>query len=215
MALDPEEVKSALARLRPFSGRIFGAGEHRFKLNEPLRDDEVQRFENLHRIQLPPEYRYFISSIGNGGAGPFYGIFPLGFMDFMFGTIPWPEEEGFVGILSEPFPHMDEWNDLSSNPDENGLKSDAPEYDALVEEFEKRYWNGSVMNGAIPICHAGCSLRIWLVVTGDQAGSLWFDKRADLAGVMPVTWDDGSPLTFDVWYEDWLVQCLRDAQLAD
>ena len=214
MALVREEVKSALARLRPFSGRIFGAGEHRFQLNEPLGDNEVQRFENLHGIQLPPEYRHFISSIGNGGAGPFYGIFPLGFMDFMFGVAPWPEKEGFVGTLAKPFPHKDEWNDLSSNPDENGLNSESPEYEKIIEEFEIRYWSGSIMNGAIPICHTGCSRRIWLVVTGTQAESLWYDKRADLGGIMPMTQSDGSPLTFGAWYQQWLDQCTREAGLG-
>ena len=52
MALDPEKVKSALTRLRPFSDRIFGAAEHRFEVNAPLADQEVQRFEAQHLIQL-------------------------------------------------------------------------------------------------------------------------------------------------------------------
>lgn len=212
MSLDPEEVRSALAKLRPFSHRIFGAGEHRFELNEPLSEQEVQGFEALHGVQLPPVYRQFISSIGNGGAGPFYGIFPLGLMDDMFGLSPWRED--FVGAISEPFPHKGEWNDLSSNPDENGVSSEAPDYDKLVEEFEKRYWIGSVMDGAMPICHAGCALRIWLVVTGDQAGSLWYDKRADLGGIVPLTQSDGSPLVFETWYRQWLDQCLREAGLS-
>jgi hypothetical protein len=71
------------------------------------------------------------------------------------------------------------------------------------------------MNGAIPICHAGCALRTWLVITGTQAGHLWYDKRADLDGVKPLTQNDGSPLTFDAWYEQWLEQCLREAGLDD
>ena len=212
MALDPEEVKSALARLRPFSGRIFGTEEHRFEVNAPLFEQEVQSFEALYRIQLPAEYRHFISAIGNGGAGPFYGVFPLGLMDHVFGLAPWTMAEGFVGNLSEPFPHRDEWNDLSANPD--NLRSEAPDYEKLVDEFEKRYWSGAVMNGAIPICHTGCALRIWLVVTGPQVGNLWFDKRADLGGVMPLTRDDGSPLTFDTWYRQWMDHCLHEAGLS-
>jgi hypothetical protein len=214
MALDPETVKSALAKLRPFSRRIFGAGEHRFELNAPLSEQEAQRFEALHRIKLPAEYRHFVTTIGNGGAGPTYGFFPLGLMDHVFELSPWANAEGFVGVLSEPFPHACEWNDLSGKPEENGLSSENPEYEKKYDEFERRYWSGSIMNGAIPICHVGCALRIWLVLSGAQAGNLWYDKRADFGGIMPLKRDEGSPLTFDAWYQQWLDQCLRESGLS-
>ena len=214
MALDPEEVKSALAKLRPFSSKIFGAGEHRFELNAPLSEQEVQQFEALHRITLPAEYRHFITTIGNGGAGPTYGIFPLGLMDHVFGLEPWEMAEGFVGTLSEPFRHNGAWNDLTGRPEDRGIDYKHPEYKTLADEFESRYWSGTVMNGAMPICHTGCALRIWLVVSGSQAGNLWFDKRADVGGVIPLTKEDGSPLTFDAWYHQWLDQCLREAGLS-
>lgn len=43
------------------------------------------------------------------------------------------------------------------------------------------------MNGAIPICHRGCGLRVWLVVTGVEAGNIWFDDRVERAGLYPLT----------------------------
>jgi hypothetical protein len=175
----------------------------------------VQGFEALHRVKLPAEYRNFISSIGNGGAGPTYGFFPLGLMDHVFGLEPWTKAEGFVGDLSVPFSHKHEWNDLTGSPEKIGIDFKDPEYDKLAEEFERRYWSGSVMNGAMPICHTGCSLRIWLVVTGYQAGTLWYDRRADMGGVVPLMQDNGSSLTFEAWYQQWLDQCLREAGLAN
>ena len=48
------------------------------------------------------------------------------------------------------------------------------------------YWNATQVNGAIPICHLGCCLRQWLVVTGPEAGNVWDDVRADYAGFKPV-----------------------------
>jgi hypothetical protein len=57
--------------------------------------------------------------------------------------------------------------------------------------FEKRYWHSSVMNGALPICHKGCALRIWLVVSGGEAGNVWYDGRADYTGIAPVLMRDG------------------------
>jgi hypothetical protein len=37
--------------------------------------------------------------------------------------------------------------------------------------MEEHYWNPSIMNGAIPICHKGCALRQWLVINGEQRAS--------------------------------------------
>lgn len=213
MPLDGAKINGSLIKLREARPAIFGSDAHAFLLNAPLSEEEVQRFEKLHAVRLPGEYRYFLTRVGNGGAGPFYGVFPLGMMDDGFRLTLWAEDDGSLGILSRPFPHDDEWNDLSGKPDEIS-DLEASDYDACYEKFTDRYWSGSIMNGAIPICHAGCALRIWLVVTGPEAGHLWFDKRADLGGVMPLSSDVGLPLTFDAWYEEWLEGCLRNAGLA-
>jgi hypothetical protein len=81
-------------------------------------------------------------------------------------------------------------------------------YDEAMDKFEKRYWSSSLMNGAIPICHEGCALRIWLVVAGEEAGDLWHDRRADYRGLSPVTLKNGSRATFSSWYSEWLEDCL-------
>ena len=64
------------------------------------------------------------------------------------------------------------------------------------------------MNGAFPICHMGCALRVWLAVEGDQRGRLWRDGRAEYSGVSPVLLKDGSPADFSGWYMEWLQNAL-------
>jgi hypothetical protein len=215
MALDAKKITRSLAELRKFRSTVFGSDCHGLLLNEKASEDEIIAFERLHKVRLPSDYRDFLTMIGDGGAGPFYGVFPLGMMDQGFDLGPWLEGDGIVGVIAEPFPLEEEWNDLRGNPADEPIATSDPEYGAKVEQFEARYWNSSIVNGAIPICHVGCAIRIWIVVTGNQRGSLWLDGRAELTGISPLRDRSGAPATFESWYEEWLDNALREAGLAN
>ena len=208
MLLDVQSVQNGLARLAAAKSSAFGWEAHRFRLNPPAPEAEVKAFETEHSVSLPADYRHFLTHIGNGGAGPTYGVFPLGMMDGPFGFHRWREvEDGLVGVLSQPFPLEAGWNDLTGKP------SPGDDEEAF-EQFDNRYWSWTLVNGAIPICHTGCAVRIFLVVTGSQAGSLWYDKRAEFGGLMPLMLDDGTPQSFASWYQEWLDVELRKVQSA-
>lgn len=204
---DPASIRDALRRLKAAGSTIFGANGHHFTLNPPLTEADVQAFERQHAITLPTDYRRFLIEIGNGGAGPTYGIFPLGLFDGSGASLePWGD---FVGTLAEPFAHREPWNDLTGSPDNALEDTDEDEYWRRVTAFEARYYSASVMNGALPICTIGCALRIWLVVTGEEAGRVWYDYRADYRGIGPEITRDGIPATFGAWYMEWLEEALR------
>lgn len=203
--LDAAYVRESLRRLSVAKIDVFGASGHHFLLNSMLAETDVLAFEQRHCVRLPSEYRHFLTAIGNGGAGPYYGVFPLEKMDGLGSEFqPWAEDDGFVGVLSEPFPLTDEWNELQGMPSDELLKTDEPEYNRQFDQFEEKYLNSALVNGAIPICHQGCALRIWLVVTGVQAGHLWHDGRSDYTGMTPLRLSDGTPATFSPWYSEWL-----------
>jgi hypothetical protein len=210
--LDGKHVTTSLRRLAAAKADVFGVIGHHFVLNPPLTEAEVVAFEQGHQVRLPPDYRHFLTSIGNGGAGPYYGVFPLG---KWFGAGSklevWHEGEGVIGVLSKPFPLTDTWNDLSGMPSSKLQQTDEQEYERQYDEFEKRYWDSSLVNGAIPICEIGCALRIWLVLTGALAGHLWRDGRADNTGLTPLRVTDGSMATFSVWYVEWLEDAIESA----
>jgi hypothetical protein len=137
-------------------------------------------------------------------------LFPLGMWDGSgaHGLEPWTQGEDIWGRLAEPFPLVEAWNDTSGMPDEALLESDPDRYDALIEERDERYWERSRVNGAMPICHEGCAHRVLLVISGAEAGRLWYDSRASDAGLGPMTGADGSRHTFTSWYRAWLEEAL-------
>jgi len=177
-------------------------------VNPTLSEADVIAFEQEHRVTLPDDFRQFLTSVGNGGAGPFYGVFRLGEMDDGFGYRRWQEGDGVVGNLSQPFPFQEEWNDLSTMPPKELLEEDPSEYDRQTEIFEKVYWDASLVNGTFPICHEGCALRVLLVVSGAAAGYLWEDRRSEYGGLEPLRLTDGSFATFAGWFEEWLESSL-------
>lgn len=208
--MDYAAVRDGLRRLAEASPppKVFGAEAHRFRPHPPVPEPEVAAFEARHRVVLPTDYRGFLTHVGNGGAGPAYGLFPLGTDGDTGGDPdPWAEGGGFVGVLSEPFPHTRPWNDLAGRPeyeeewdDDENLQD---EYNRRLSAWEAGYFRTANVNGAVPVCHLGCAKRLWLVVTGPEAGRIWADDRADHLGLRP------EGLSFRQWYEQWLGGALR------
>ncbi len=67
----------------------FGAATHKYQLNPPAALADVEAFEQQLGCTLPEAYRSFLLQAGNGGAGPFYGLFSL---EQMQGWLDWPVE---------------------------------------------------------------------------------------------------------------------------
>jgi hypothetical protein len=204
-----DSVRNAIEALkqRDVAFELFGAAMHCYQLNPRLSELEVKEFEDRYGILLPEAYRDFVLNVGEGGAGPYYGVFRLGKMDDGYEESEWKEGE-FVGTLRDCWPHRQAWN----LPNEAltipvGLSPDAR--DIAMEEIDKKYWDEALVAGAFPICHHGCALRDWLVITGPKAGQVWHDGRVDQEGLRPYESADGRRLTFTEWYLDWLDDALR------
>ena len=213
---DTQTVLQLLGELdrRDRQRRVFGSGSHQYKLNPPLKVSIVEAIEERHGVSLPGDYRSFITEIGNGGAGPYYGVLPFGEDD---DGCDW-EGGGLVGDLSKPFPHSIAWNlpgsFWDSQPDPSPdipLEEEDRMMEAWDREMEAHYWNPAIMDGAIPICHLGCALRQWLVINGERRGFVWNDFRADYRGLSPVLGGSGEPMTFADWYMTWLEDSMRKA----
>lgn len=60
---------------------IFGSNNHKYILNPVLSSKELQKIEDKFHIILPSDYKEFLCTIGNGGAGKSYGMNRLSNLD--------------------------------------------------------------------------------------------------------------------------------------
>jgi hypothetical protein len=143
--------KLSTLRSRDPSFRDFGADYHRYELNAVVPATVIAGFEEKYRVELPADYRDFLLYCGNGGAGPYYGVFPLGLFDGSGDDLePWHEGNGIAGVLSRPFPHRESWNlpDVRFEPPEDFDSRDAEH--AWHEALDREHWAPELTNGASP-----------------------------------------------------------------
>ena len=55
----------------------FACWGHAHLLNPVLPPEELEAWEELMQVTLPEDYRTYLTQLGNGGAGPAYGLAPL------------------------------------------------------------------------------------------------------------------------------------------
>ena len=194
---------------RDASFSVFGSGRHRYKLNPTMHEPEIRQFERAHSVTLPSEYRSFLLECGNGGAGPYYGLFPLGYFDGSGGPLEtWSEGDGFAGILSRPFPHETAWRLPSDRYTPPDLFRCAEEEKIWYQTLNDETWRPELIAGAFPICHQGCAVRNCLVISGAERGKVWVDDRANDNGIFPETSETSERVGFLEWYESWLDESL-------
>jgi hypothetical protein len=221
MALDVAKILDGLRYLREADRdlSVFGANGHRYTLRPRQDEAAVDEFERRHSIRLPDDYRQFLLEVGNGGAGPCYGIHGL---DQLFEA----SSEG-SHHLSKPFPYRLRWEGPQDLLDairgiEDGDADDWENTDKRGELIDS-YWEFVSWDGSLSICEYGCNLRFLLIVNGPEFGRIWFDATADVTGFSPVAINATSssdPLAdwcvinqdvpeaervgFAEWYEAWL-----------
>lgn len=96
--------------------RVFGSTHHHYQLGPTLSERKLDEFETTNEIRLPDDYRQFLLKIGNGGAGPYYGLEPL---------------STFGRDLSRPFPFKAATDSLTD--EELQCLTDHDEYPGVLE----------------------------------------------------------------------------------
>jgi hypothetical protein len=188
-----ERLRAKLNQLRILDEHLQlpGANQHRYQLNPPIEEAELAFIEAQHGIILPNDYRQFLLSMGNGGAGP-YMLLPLETALARYNR----------GLLAEPFPYTQWWNGMTP-PNWFDLNLSPDEMDQVQQE--EGYNEPKHTQGTLHLAHEGYGYYVLLVVSGAERNHLWRDLRAGDAGIGPMPlYTSDQRLTFAEWYETWL-----------
>ena len=180
---------------------IFGASDHKYHLNQKLEELDVASFEKQNSISLPQEYRKFILEVGNGGAGPYYGLQTM--EDSLYADLDFKRTGEFVNP-SIPFPFIEPWNMAYEGDEDN---------ETAYEEFQNMYFSEKWETGLLRICNYGCAVSLNLVVNGPEKGNIWVDDRGSDGGVYPDSYFGQDERTsFLDWYILWLDSSLKELE---
>ncbi|APU15832.1 MULTISPECIES: SMI1/KNR4 family protein [Actinoalloteichus] len=178
--------KLARAKADPSLLKSFGAAKHEFTLNPPLPESAIVGFEAEHGVTLPADYRRFLLELGDGGAGPSYGLLRL--------SAAYTEPFDYPGALTEPSAFVP------------GTEYSTGWWDDFPGPDDRR---PDPLQGTLSVVHHGCSDFTQLVVTGPGRGRL-VNVNWDGA-VPPYVLED---LDFLSWYERWLDELLAGHRVA-
>lgn len=179
---------------------IFGASAHKYHLHETVSPAWVKEFEKQYQIKLPEEYVFFITKIGNGGAGPYYGIRPL--------SLDKKDEKCYKNlskpsVFDENYPQFykeclalrkdgESGEQAFSHEKEDELNS---RFDAMCDRIE---------DGVLNINTQGCTYDTLFVVSGSRRGEIvYLDWNLEVEYPPVLT-----HMTFLAWYQGFFEEIL-------
>jgi hypothetical protein len=195
---DIARIRAGLATLRELDPdlRRFGAKSHRYQLAAPLDDDDLTEVERRYGARLPDGCRAFVTELGDGGAGPYWGLHSVaagvGRLFDMFEDEP---------VLDADFP-FDEDVDFAR-------LVQPPKDDAAWDALQDRYFVPATYAGTLPISDFGCGESYLLVVRGARAGEVWVDGLSNGSGFFSLR------VGFLDFYTRWLDDAIASARAGD
>ncbi len=166
----------------------FACWSHAHLFNPVLPLEELEAWEELAEVTLPEDYRAYLTQLGNGGAGPAYGLYPLSlprdkFVQLLRRPCIYSEdrEEKFQDVVRR-FVHWYSMDDdwalyLEYFPDAPRLgeeKWQKPLYQQwsgkLGSALDEAVVNPLLHYGQYMITNEGCAGDIYIILNGSHRG---------------------------------------------
>ncbi len=162
--------------------RQFGAEQHRYEFNPVIPLSKVRDFEKRHQIRLPQGYVDFLTQVGNGGAGPDYGIYSLeqaefeGYYDHKNSFCHYTETKNQSDYYNLPYSIENKMPMVNSQLSDERWNKWYTELNRLEEnEYNEKY--KQAYNGLLQIINSGCCTGYMLVCHGDISGEVVFFRH--------------------------------------
>lgn len=161
---------------------VFGASKHQYRLNPVVSIDKIHRLENQYNIKLPEEYVFFLTMVGNGGAGPYYGLYMFENTN-MYNEYP-------DSISNQALINNELTKEVWKNTMDKLEESDDTEYDEIMKQ---------VYGGLMIIGTQGCTYDNLLMVNGSEKDKIvYINWNLD-----PEYGPYFTHMTFLEWYENY------------
>ncbi len=177
----------------------FGAATHQYKLNQPIKKSFVHEVEERYGFLLPDDYVRFITEVGDGGAGPDYGIKPFSHF-YLKAQSPGREKfrEAYRQSLALPFTPRQ----MLVNEVEKYAIARREIYEQNPEQYfiyEKEDENALCdTDGFLVLGTHGCQWDFGLIITGEKKGQVFDTDNEGAYGFVSNS--------FFEFYQNWLEQ---------
>ena len=208
---------------------LFGSHSHAHLFRPPLPIEELEAWEELMELHLPEDYRTYLTCLGNGGAGPAYGIaaFCCPLHDYLRKPAVFNDDQAErFGELSRrwyEYSHEDEDQLYAAYCEQTSAERRMSYHD--WDEARYHFIENTVMrflfeNGQLHIANQGCSHDIYLLLSGSHRGychgnsdeydysyPFWY-QPADHRGA--ITWPQYRETL--ITFEDYLMNYVRKTE---
>ena len=197
--LKRKEIIKILKQARKIDSEyeMFGASKHKYSLNPPIRESFVRGIEEKYGFKLPEDYFRFITEIGDGGAGPDYGI--DSFVEFL--------KQGKDSTV-EKYRELYRYS-LAKDFTPRQMRADeVEEYAIATREAYERNPNWYIVfeqpddddlcdtNGFFVLGTHGCQWDFGIIISGEKRGKIFDTDNEGAYGFVANS--------FDAFYQNWL-----------
>lgn len=194
-----EEVERILIQAQRMDPQMemSGVSEHQYRLKPPVDLAFVRATEEEYHFQFPEDYVQFITEIGDGGAGPGYGLYSFGFYrtkaksarDAKMRNTYLNGLSKELRLLPMNLAELEEFciseKEYQQNPEKYFINS--------PESFN---WDNDTPYGFFHLGTYGCARDYGLVTTGERRGQIFI---YDIEGGYELEAE-----SFEKFYQNWL-----------
>ncbi len=194
-----EEVEKILAQARRMDPllKMFGVADHQYRLASPVDLAFVRTIEEKYHFRFPEDYVQFITEVGDGGAGPGYGLYSFGYYHTEVKSAKEAKvREAYLcglGREIQLLPIEPEWLE--------DFCISKKEYEKNPEKYFRGgkgsfNWDNDTPYGFFHLGTYGCGRDFGLITAGERYGQVFIN---DTEGLFELESD-----SFQAFYQDWL-----------